>query len=243
MPGGARTALPARLGWAHWWGALLAGLQLILVLLIASWFLRACAPVKASLNLSVLGPAALPRASSPPDRSAALKASLDEALADEKRLKAEFAALDGEFRKKTESCTQAATPLPAGRWESGDLRVLKGCWLLGRDVRMSHTFVDGRREPIVAKAGRICFGEDGVGQHEQTTVGAGGEWHCKAPITAKFWSNGTLVTSQPDVLCDGSPPAKWAATRLACRRVSDVLAICQATDKSGRTQVEFRREP
>ena len=235
--------MPARLGWAHWWGALLLGLQLLLVLMIASWFLRTCAPVEASVSVSAQQATALPRASGPPDPTAALKVSLDQALADEKRLKAEFAELDVAFRTKAETCAQPATPLPAAGWEGGDLRVLKGCWLLGRDVRMAHTFADGRKEPIVAKAGRICFGDDGVGLHEQTTVGAGGEWHCKAPITAKFWSNGTLVTSQPDVLCDGSPPAKWVATRLACQRVSDVLAICQATDKSGRTQVEFRREP
>ena len=32
-------------GWPRWLAALLMGLLLILALLIASWFLRACAPV------------------------------------------------------------------------------------------------------------------------------------------------------------------------------------------------------
>jgi len=31
--------------------------------------------------------------------------------------------------------------------------------------------------------------------------------------------------------------------RLTCRRVSDDTVLCQAVDKTGRTQVEFRRAP
>ena len=42
---------PAGRGWSRWLAALLFGLLLLLTLLIASWFLRACAPVDPSTNL------------------------------------------------------------------------------------------------------------------------------------------------------------------------------------------------
>ena len=48
-------------------------------------------------------------------------------------------------------------------------------------------------------------------------------------MTAKFWSNGTLVASQPGVLCEGAP-LRWTATRLTFRRVNDDRALCQAVD-------------
>jgi hypothetical protein len=41
----------------------------------------------------------------------------------------------------------------------------------------------------------------------------------------------------------GAPPLRWTATRLTCRRVNDDTVLCQAVDKAGRTQVEFRRAP
>jgi hypothetical protein len=94
-----------------------------------------------------------------------------------------------------------------------------------------------------AAPARICFDDQGSGLHEQITVGPTARWDCKAPMIAKFWSNGTLVASQADVLCDGAPPLRWTATRLTCRRVNDDTAPCQAVDKTGRTQVEFRRAP
>ena len=61
-------------------------------------------------------------------------------------------------------------------------------------------------------------------------------------MTAKFWSNGTLVANQPAVVCAGEPAMRWAATQITCRRVADEMALCQVVDKSGRTQVEFSRE-
>jgi hypothetical protein len=108
---------------------------------------------------------------------------------------------------------------------------------------MLHTFADGRKEQVTMKAGRICFDDRGGGLHEQVMVGPTARWDCKAPMTAKFWSNGTLVANQPAVVCDGDPPTKWAATQLSCHRVSNELALCDAVDRSGRMQVEFRREP
>ena len=173
----------------------------------------------------------------------ALRTSLGDARADERKLKAELAARQDELRKRTEQCKPAEPPLPAERWSKGDLATLKGCWVLGRDVPMTHSFADGRRERVTIKAGRICFDDHGGGLHEQVTIGPTAKWDCKAPMTAKFWSNGTLVTNQPDVICEGEPPVRWAATQLTCQRVNDEMALCQAVDKSGRTQVEFRREP
>jgi hypothetical protein len=115
--------------------------------------------------------------------------------------------------------------------------------VLGRDVPMVHTFADGRKEQVTIKAGRICFDNQGGGLHEQVTIGPTARWKCKAPMTAKFWSNGTLVAKQPAVVCEGEPPTKWAATQLTCRRVTDEMARCQAVDRSGRAEVELRREP
>ena len=44
--------LPGRLAWAPWLSALLFGLMLLLLLLLASWALRTCAPVDPSLNIA-----------------------------------------------------------------------------------------------------------------------------------------------------------------------------------------------
>ena len=52
--------LTAARGWPHWLAALLFGLLLLLALLIASWFLRACAPIEPSTNLTTLETPALP---------------------------------------------------------------------------------------------------------------------------------------------------------------------------------------
>jgi hypothetical protein len=240
----------ARHGWLHWLGALLFGLELALLLLIASWLMRACAPVDLALSVTAEEETAVAPASAPTtvDPSVALKVSLDTSQADGKRLEADLVSLQDDLKRKLEQCKPGTPPataepaLPAERWNKGDISVLKGCWILGRDVSMVHTYADGRKEPILAKAGRICFGDDGTGIHEQNTVGSGGEWHCRAPISARFWANGTLTTSQPRVLCEGSPPVQWAATTLACHRENDERAICTATDHSGRTRVEFRRE-
>jgi hypothetical protein len=227
----------------RWWAALLFGLMLVLLLMIAAWLLRAVVPVPPTVTLSATETPAAGRAEWIIDPLPALRTSLDHVRADERKLEAELAARQDDLRKQTEQCKSAQPSLPAERWSKGDLATLKGCWVLGRDVPMTHSFADGRRERVTIKAGRICFDDHGGGLHEQVTIGPTAKWDCKAPITAKFWSNGTLVTNQPDVICEGEPPVRWAATQLTCQRVNDELALCQAVDKSGRTQVEFRREP
>ncbi|MGZ3342045.1 MAG: hypothetical protein ACXU9B_19815 [Reyranella sp.] len=227
----------------RWRVALLFGLMLVLLLMIAAWLLRTVVPVAPALTLSVTETPAAGRAEWMIDPLPALRTSLDHVRADERKLEAELAARQDDLRKQTEQCKPAQPSLPAERWSKGDLATLKGCWVLGRDVPMTHSFADGRREPVTIKAGRICFDDQGGGVHEQVTIGPTAKWDCKAPMTAKFWRNGTLVTNQPDVICEGEPPVRWAATQLTCQRVNDEMALCQAVDKSGRTQVEFRREP
>ena len=235
--------MPSIADLVRWWAALLFGLMLVLLLMIAAWLLRAVVPVPPTVTLSATETPAARRAEWINDPLPALRTSLDHVRADERKLQAELAARQNDLRKQTEQCKPAQPSLPAERWSKGDLATLKGCWVLGRDVPMTHSFADGRRERITIKAGRICFDDHGGGLHEQVTIGPTAKWDCKAPMTAKFWSNGTLVTNQPDVICEGEPPVRWAATQLTCQRVNDELALCQAVDKSGRTQVEFRREP
>jgi hypothetical protein len=227
----------------RWWAALLFGLLLVLLLLIVSWLLRVSVPVAPAVTLSAFETPALAAAAGSPSPTPAFRASLDDARAHETNLQAELAALQDDLRRKMEQCRPAEAPLPAERWAKGDLGTLKGCWVLGRDVPMLHSFGDGTSERVIVKAGRICFDDHGGGLHEQTMVGPTTTWNCKAPMTAKFWRNGTLVANQPDVFCEGAPPARWTATQLTCRRVNDETALCQAVDKTGRTQVEFRRAP
>jgi hypothetical protein len=228
----------------RWLAALLFGLMLALLLLIAAWLLRVFVPVAPTINLSAVQmPAAFAATHGAPDPVPALKASLDESREAEKKLRVELASRQDDLRRQLEQCKPTEPPLPAERWSKGDLATLKGCWVLGRDVPMLHTFADGRKEQVTVKAGRICFDDRGGGLHEQVMVGPTARWNCKAPMTAKFWTNGTMVARQPAVVCEGEPPTKWAATQLTCRRVSDELALCEAVDRSGRGQVEFRREP
>ncbi|MBV8393448.1 MAG: hypothetical protein JOY81_09740 [Alphaproteobacteria bacterium] len=104
--------LPARFGWSRWWGALLFGLLLLLLLLITSWLLRACAPVDPSTNVATLETPAPPPPPAPPDPTPLLKASLDDSQADEKKLKAELAALQGDLHHKVELCKPVEPPKP-----------------------------------------------------------------------------------------------------------------------------------
>ncbi|HEY6716627.1 MAG TPA: hypothetical protein VI232_09805, partial [Reyranella sp.] len=138
---------PAGGGWPRWLAALLFGLLLLLTLLIASWFLRACAPVDSSMNLTTFETPAPPAPPPPADPTSALKASLDDAQADEKQLKAELAALQADLRNKVAQCKPVEPPkpppppppppLPADRWAQKDLGMLQGCWRLGHDTEGS----------------------------------------------------------------------------------------------------------
>ena len=102
--------LPARLGWSRWLSGLLFGLLLLLLLLITSWMLRACSPVDPSLNVATMETEAPPTPAAPPDPTPVLKASLDEAQADEKKLNLELASLQQDLEKKEAMCKPVEPP-------------------------------------------------------------------------------------------------------------------------------------
>lgn len=109
--------LPARLGWSRFLSALLFGLLLLLILLLTSWLLRACAPVDPDVNVATLETPAPPAPEPPEDPTPLLKASLDEAQADEKKLRAELASLQDDLKNKLDQCKpveppKVATPPP-----------------------------------------------------------------------------------------------------------------------------------
>ncbi len=104
--------LPAALGWSRWLGALLLGLLLLLLLLLTSWLLRACAPVDPSLNVATLETPAPPAPEPPHDPTPMLKASLDDTVADERKLRAELAALEASLKTRLDQCKPVEPPKP-----------------------------------------------------------------------------------------------------------------------------------
>lgn len=102
--------LPAALGWSRFWGALLFGLMFLILLLMASWLLRACAPVDPSLNVATIETPAPPAPEPPPDPTPVLKASLDDEHAAEKKLKLELAALQDDLKHKVDMCKPIEPP-------------------------------------------------------------------------------------------------------------------------------------
>ena len=102
--------LPARLGWSRFLSALLFGLLLLLLLLLTSWLLRACTPLDPDVNVATLETPAPPAPEPPEDPTPVLKASLDEAQADERKLLAELASLQDDLRKKIDLCKPVEPP-------------------------------------------------------------------------------------------------------------------------------------
>lgn len=256
------TALPQE-NWPRWLAALLMGLMLILALLIASWFLRACAPLDPTTRLSTLETPAPPAPPPPPDPTPTLQASLRDAEADGRKLEAELIALQADLKAKLAQCRPAEPPkpvmpprpveppkppvaaakppaLPADRWAQKDLGMLQGCWRLGRDTE-ANIALGGRSERCSVSAGRICFGNNGGGERRMTAhCPATGTITCTAPVAARFGNDTTLGTTQPPVQCT-PPQTTWNGppNSLTCRRVSDTLAICR--DRLN-FEHEFRRE-
>src|SRR6266404_1517400 len=105
----------------QWWAALLLGLMLLLLLLIASWLLRAFVPVAPALTLSAVQMPALPSPPDPPDPTPGLRASLDDAQTDKKKLNSALAALQADLRRKMEQCKPAERPSPNERWTNREL--------------------------------------------------------------------------------------------------------------------------
>ncbi|MCW5732874.1 MAG: hypothetical protein KIS73_02045 [Enhydrobacter sp.] len=104
--------LPAALGWSRFWGALLFGLMFLILLLMASWLLRACAPVDPSLNVATIETPAPPAPEPPADPTPVLKASLDDEQAAEKKLRLELAALQDDLKQKVAMCKPIEPPKP-----------------------------------------------------------------------------------------------------------------------------------
>jgi hypothetical protein len=248
---------PPRLPWL---AAFLIGLLLLLALLIGSWFLRACAPVDPSVDVTALETPAPPAPPPPTDPTPTLKAALDASEAEEKRLKIELAALTVELHDKAARCkpvevkpppppppvvkpvAKPAPPaaLPADRWAQKDLGLLQGCWRLGHDTQGT-IGLNGRTERCAIRAGRICFGAGGSGEREATAdCPSAGRIRCAAPVTARFGNDDTLGTNQPPVRCQpGSTSWSGPPNSLTCRRISDTMAICR--DRLN-FEHEFRRE-
>lgn len=245
-------------GWPRWLAALMMGLLLILALLMASWLLRTCASVEPMGKVVLLEAPPLPPAPTPYDPVPALKASLDDAAADGRKLATERAALEADIRRRLAQCAPVEPPkppppkpppvvqapppppLPADRWAQKDLTMLQGCWRLGRETRGSLE-LGGRSEACDIKAGQICFGTNGGGERRSTAVcPSTGTIACAAPVTARFGNDGALGTTQPAVTCSPAK-ANWNGppNSLTCRRVSDTLALCR---DGLNFEYEFRRE-
>ena len=99
-----------RVGWAPWLRALIFGLLLLLVLLMASWLLRACMPVPPELTIAMQETPAPPAPESPPDPTPILKAALNDFEGDEKKLRAELASLEDDLKKKIDDCKPPEPP-------------------------------------------------------------------------------------------------------------------------------------
>ena len=97
-------------GLGRWVRALLAGLLLLLLLLLTSALLRACAPVDPTLNIATLEGEKPPAPPPPEDPTPVLKASLDDATADEKKLHAELATLESDLKNKLAMCKPIEPP-------------------------------------------------------------------------------------------------------------------------------------
>jgi hypothetical protein len=243
---------------------LLFGTLLVLLALLASWLMRACAPVDAVLSVATHEAPVPPAPEPPTDPTPGLKASFDQAAAEGKGLAAELAELQAELKRKQTECLRVAPPpqpppkqqqqqqpppppLPADRWARKDIAILEGCWVLGRPVTVTRGDLGSpaREVNCTRTAGRICFGSNGAGQHEATTTcPIAGTFSCSAPIRARFEDDGTLRTTQPRVQCS-DVVTHWLPYEHTCRRVNDNLAVCRSNSFPGfpSNELEFRRAP
>ena len=124
-----RVALSPHLGSPHWLAALLFGLMLVLLVLIVSWFLRARAPVDPALNVTMIETDAPLAARPPPDITPALRASLNQTMADGKTLSG-VSETSSRIESKVASCKPP--PFRADRWAKKDLKHFSrgaGCWV------------------------------------------------------------------------------------------------------------------
>jgi hypothetical protein len=108
--GPAALVAGAPFSWLRW---LLIGLLAILLTLLASYFLRQCAPVDAAVAVRHLPPPPAPPAPpAPPDPAVGLQGDLGAAQADEAKLRATLAALRDELAAKRADCKPPEPPKP-----------------------------------------------------------------------------------------------------------------------------------
>ena len=212
------------------------GTELLLLLMICAWMLRAVSPETVAFNITAT--------EMPARRSAELERSLVQAQDREGRLRVELVRLQTEVAARRAACTPA---LPADRWQRKDLDLLTGCWLLGHEVGAvrGNPGDPNREENCTTRTGRICFDGKSGGQREQIMdCPISGRAICKAPISVKFNEDGTLATTQPYVQCEGAQ-AQWLAYSLKCERIDDSTAVCHSSGFPGfpPRDYEFRREP
>ena len=249
---------PAGRGWPRWLAALLVGVLLLLTLLIASWFLRACAPVDPSMNLTALETPA-PPAPPPPHRSdigaeglarrrgGRRKEAQGRARSTAGRPQEQGGAVQAGRAAQAAAAAAgrqgaAATAAVAGR-PMGAKGPRHAAGLLAARPRYAGQHRHGRAGPKRAPsrpAGSASRATE-AGERQTTAVCPGtGTVTCTAPITARFGNDTSLGTTQPAVRCNPTGTS-WNGppNSLTCRRVSDVLAICR--DRLN-FEHEFRRE-
>ena len=236
----ASAAAAARFPWLFW---LLASLLAIAILMAASWLLRQYLPVEPDRRVTVLPGPPLPLPPPVRDPIPDLRRDVEIARGEEDKLRATLTALRDELGKRLAQCKPADPPrppaLPEDRWKKGDLALLEGCWILGRDSPVSMRSDNGPSIPGVQRAGRLCFDRSGHGTYEATADFPGKPaLQCKATVTAGFRPDGTVRVEKPKVTCsDGS--TQWNEDTLTCRRVDDNTATCSSL--RSRADLEFRR--
>ena len=127
----------------------------------------------------------------------------------------------------------ALLKLDAERWNTKDLSLLKGCWVIGEDrISWFGVIGDPRRETnCTTKATRWCFDANGLGQGESTSVcPIAGTHYCKYPITAQFDDLGVFKVENPKALCAKGVQVEYGSS--SCRRIDDYRAMCTNTSRS-----------
>ena len=232
------------LDFGRWWAALLFGLMLLFLLLIAAWLLRTFAPVAPTIKP---GAVQMPPPTAPvgvPDPMLALNALLDDMRNVEKGTQGRTCQPPGRaLRKRLEQCKPSQPPLPAERWSKGDLGTLNGCWVLGRTSRWCTALPDGRKEQSLLRPAGSALITMAAACTSRSRLGRRQVWNCKAPMTAKFWSNGTL---------GGQPACRRLRRRATYEMGSNAVHLPPRDRRNGalpgrrqerpRTQVEIRRE-
>lgn len=91
------------------------------------------------------------------------------------------------------------------------------------------------------RAGRLCFDRNGNGTNEESGFCPSGRvFDCRAPMTAHFAPDGSLLAQHPAIAnaCNTGPIFE---RRFVCQRIDDTKAVCERYFRFGHDTVEFRR--